>query len=375
MDIAGAGIVQNSAGRWIAFLGVVLVSLAGGRLGRFFLERLALPSRLKKEWMKIALGAVARTSVLVCATAGFWFVVTWRILLASDGVYALLDAASKVLTSVAIGILIYRLVDIVDGYLHALAARSESKVDDILAPMVGRSIRVLVATLVILNVATVVSGKSMTTILAGVGVGGLAVALAAQDTIKNFFGSLVILGDKPFEIGDRITVDGHDGPVEGVGFRSTRIRTLEGHVVTIPNSELANKTIRNIGRRKHIRRLMNLTITYDTPPEKVRRAVEIVKEILDNHEGMDPEFPPRVCFSEFNDCSLNILALYWYHPPDYWQYMDFSERVNMQILERFNAEGIEFAFPSRTVYVANDDNRQMALRLLGDDEPGGEAGG
>ena len=120
-------------------------------------------------------------------------------------------------------------------------------------------------------------------------------------------------------------MDGHDGPVEAVGLRSTKIRTLEGHLVTVPNGELANKTIQNIGKRPYIRRIVDLTITYDTPPEKIDRALEIVKELLDNHEGMDEERPPRVFFNEFNSASLNLRGIYWYHPPNFWEFMAFSE--------------------------------------------------
>ena len=177
----------------------------------------------------------------------------------------------------------------------------------------------------------------------------------AQDTIKNFFAApWLVFTDRPFAIGDRVVVDGHDGVVQEVGFRSTRIRTLEGNLVTLPNGELANKTILNIGQRPHIHRLMNVTIPYDTPPKKVRRAVEILRDVLANHEGMEKDFPPRVFFNDFNSASLNLLVIYWYHLPDYWAYMAFSEKVNMEILRRFNDEGIEFAFPTQTLYLAGD---------------------
>jgi MscS family membrane protein len=177
----------------------------------------------------------------------------------------------------------------------------------------------------------------------------------------------MILLDKPFAVGERVVVDGYDGTVEEVGFRSTKIRTLTGHQVTMPNDRTASNTVENIGRRPHIRRLLNVTITYDTPPEKVARGVEIIRELLDNHEGMSPDFPPRVFFSDFNDCSLNIAVFYWYYPPDYWKFMEFSESFNFRLLRAFEAEGIEFAFPTRTMYLANDDRRQLALRMLGDD--------
>jgi len=162
----------------------------------------------------------------------------------------------------------------------------------------------------------------------------------------------MIFADRPFDVGDRVVVDGHDGPVEHVGLRSTRIRTLEGHLVTVPNGELANKTIHNIGKRPYIRKIMNVTITYDTPPEKVERAVEILREIFDQHEGMDENFPPRVYFNDFNADSLNIIVIFWYHPPAYWDFLDFCERVNLEIFRRYNAEGIDFAFPTQTLFLA-----------------------
>jgi MscS family membrane protein len=191
----------------------------------------------------------------------------------------------------------------------------------------------------------------------------LALALAAQDTLKNFFGSIMIMLDKPFVVGQRVTSGGIDGTVEDIGFRSTRVRTLTGHLVTIPNEKLATDSVENIGRRPSIRRLANITITYDTPPEKVEKAVSIIREILDNHEGMDPDFPPWVYFNEFNDTSLNILMLYWYFPPDYKAYLEFTERVNLEMMRRFEAEGIEFAFPTTTTYLAQDNRRPLNINV------------
>jgi len=352
----------------LVFFLAVLVSFAAGRLARFVMKLSAeRADTAGREWLAVLLRSVARSIILLAFTFGFnlWFRLEDEYLKdASGALHSILDGALRILNAAAVGYAIYRLVDIVDHYLIRLARRTESKVDDVLAPIVGKSIRLTVLALVVLNVAHVVSGKNMTTILAGLGVGGLAFALAGQDTIKNFFGSVVILSDRPYEIGDRILFDGHDGPVESVGFRSTKIRTLNGHLVTIPNSEIVSKSVQNIGKRPYIRRLANITITYDTPPRKIGRAVDILTEILTDHDGMSPDFPPRVFFNDFNDCSLNIIMIYWYHPPDYWKYMEFSERVNMSILTRFNDEGIEFAFPSQTVYLANDDKRQLALRML-----------
>ena len=214
---------------------------------------------------------------------------------------------------------------------------------------------------VLLHVAHVVSGQEIGAILAGLGLGGLAIALAAQETVKNFFGATVIFAEKPFDIGERINFDGHDGVIESVGLRSTRMRRLDGHLVTIPNGNLAAATVHNIAKRPYIRRLFNIGITYDTPPEKVIEAKAILEDILKDHEGMKEDFPPRVYFNDFKDYSLSFLCIYWYHPPAYWDYMDFSEKVNLEILKRFNEAGIDFAFPTQTVHLAGDPKRPVSI--------------
>jgi len=340
----------NSALQIIGLFLVVLGSWVLGKVLQFVLRRISTRFGIeRREPTGVALEAVASSIVFLCFTLGIRYGV--RILTYGAGVASVVDTLTAVLTTLAVGWIIYKLVDVVQAWLERLAARTESRLDDMLVPLVRKSLRVTVVILVLVQVAQILSDKPLTSIIAGLGVTGLAVALAAQDTIKNFFGSIVIFADRPFQVGDRVVVDGHDGPVEEVGFRSTRIRTLDGHLVTIPNGELANKTIQNIGRRPFIKKVMNIGITYDTPPEKVERALQILHEIFDNHEGMHPDFPPRIYFNDFKDWSLNIMVIYWYHPPSYWDFCAFSQRVNLEILKRFNAEGINFAFPSQTVYV------------------------
>ncbi len=358
----------NEIWRYVCLLGGVLGGLVAGRLLRYVMERLA--QRFKRgEERQLAglfLDCLGRPVAMFC------FVIGLRLGLSAltlkESVQDVATNTIDVLYALAAGYAVYRLVDIMDHYLTKWTALTETKVDDMLVPLVRKSVRITIVIVILIFVVNSFFGaRQVATILAGMGVGGLAIALAAQDSIKNFFGSIMILLDKPFRVGDRVVFEGHDGPVETVGFRSTKIRTLDGHLVTIPNSELANHVVQNIGQRPYIRRRTSITITYDTPPEKVRRAVEILREILDNHEGMDPDLPPQVYFNEFNDASLGILMIYWFHPPSYWDYLAFSQKVNLEIFERFNAEGIEFAFPTQTIYLANDEKRQLALRLLGRD--------
>ena len=171
-------------------------------------------------------------------------------------------------------------------------------------------------------------------------------------TDKKYFLSFAkIFADKPFELDERIRVGDFDGFIEEVGFRSTRLRTLDGHLITIPNGELANLMIENVSKRPHIKRTLELGVTYDTSPEKMNEAQQILRDILSDHEGQHPAYPPRIYFKTFNSSSLDLVVIYWYHPGDYWAYMAHAGAVNQQILERFNAAGIEFAFPTRTLYL------------------------
>ncbi len=218
--------------------------------------------------------------------------------------------------------------------------------------IIARVLSIVLATLVFLEGGKYL-GIPLSTLLASAGVGGLAFALAAQDSLKNFFGSIMIYMDKPYRIGERIVVKGYDGLVEEIGIRSTRLRLLNGHQATIPNEEMARSDIENIGRRLHIRRLADLRLPIDTSPDKMEEAVGIIREILDNHEGMDPERPPRVFFTEIHPDSLNLRFMYWYHPPEYWEFLEFSQNVNLRIQREFTKSGIKLEVPMRLLQVSD----------------------
>lgn len=263
---------------------------------------------------------------------------------------------------------IYRLVEIVGLKLSRISEDETNALDKTFIEMVRMIIRIALIFIAVFSAIRILTGRPLTSLLAGLGIGGLALALAAQDTLKNFFGSLMIMVDKPFKIGQRVIVKGYDGTIEEIGFRSTRIRNLNGHQVIIPNDQMASASIENIGKRPYIKRVTNITVTYSTSPEKMAKALAILREILDNHEGMSGDLPPRVYFNEYNADSLNILMIYWYTPPDYWQFMEFTERVNLEIMERFNSEGIEFAFPTNTTYLEQEDGKSIRLELAGQKE-------
>ncbi len=359
-------IAGNNVWQYTIFFLTIVGFLILWQLALFLLSRSA--DRFNRKGRKLAsltVKGLSRSSLLFCLVIGLK--VGIFPLSMSESIASVFQTAIAILFVLAIGRLGYAMIDVIDSRMRDLAMNQKSSVSDMLAFLVNRMLKITVVILILLQIVTILVGKPITSVLAGLGIGGLAFALAAQDTLKNFFGSLALFTDKPFQIGERVVIDGHDGPVEDVGLRSTRIRTLDGHLVTIPNGELARMTVQNIGKRPYIRRLFNICITYDSSPEKVERALEIIKDILKDHEGMKPDFPPRVFFNEFNSDSLNILVIYWYHPPEYWDFMQFSEKVNFEILNRFNSEGIDFAFPTQTLYLAGDEKRPLNIDLSRDE--------
>jgi len=210
-------------------------------------------------------------------------------------------------------------------------------------------------------------GINIGTLLASAGIGGIALALGAQDTLKTLFGTLSLMADKPFRVGDRIQFDKYDGVVEDIGLRSTKLRLLTGHLVTLPNDRLAGRDIENIQRRKIIRRKAEIHLPLNTNSEKVKKALEIIREQLDHHEGMDSELPPRVFFDEFKENAFVIRFFYWYTPPNYWEFKAFGERLNFAIFRAFEEQGIQFSLPVRHSYWKQDQEQgPLDVKLLVD---------
>ena len=229
----------------------------------------------------------------------------------------------------------------------------------------------LVAVVVLFVVGGQYLGIPVGTLLASAGIFGAAIALGAQDLLKNVFGSMALLADKPFRVGDRIRFAEYDGLVEDIGLRSTRLRLLSGHLLSLPNDKLANNDVENVTNRAHIRRNATIHIPLDTPGDKVQTAVSIIRDHLANHEGMDENHPPRVFFEEFDASAFSVRFFYWYSPPNLWNFKAFSERLNFAIFRDFEKYGIQFSLPFRHSFWKHDDEQgPLDVQLL---RNGGEA--
>ncbi|MFC6487474.1 mechanosensitive ion channel family protein [Nitratireductor sp. GCM10026969] len=254
--------------------------------------------------------------------------------------------------------------------LSAATEYAKQRPSDVHLVALGIRVLSIVAIIAVLLQGMRLMGFSLATIVASAGVTGLAVALAAQNTLKNVFGSLMLLLDKPFEVGQRIKIRGYDGVVEDIGMRSTRLRLLSGHLVSIPNENVAEMDIENVDMRPSIKRTINIPLPRDASLEKIQRAVTILQEILavpgsgraktdgqpssqrqshdekvssarhPNEAINHPDQPPRVFFDEINPDSLNLNVTYAYSPPDYPAYLEHAQMINQEILRRFREEGI-----------------------------------
>jgi len=352
----------NTIWRFGVVLLVVLVAMAAGRIVQFAINSYAVRRAEKRGQSSLTLLLKALANPIYVATfaAGIFFAKAPLFFDDENGIRTAIGEGwtklARVILAIAAAYGLYRLVDVIEYYLNRLVGKTETKLDDMLVPIVRKALRLTIAIIAVLLISENILGTNIKSLLLSAGVGGIAVALAAKDTIANFFGSITIFTDRPFQMGELVKIGEHRGPVEAVGFRSTRIRTLQGHLVTIPNSVITNSCVENIGRRPFIRRTSNITITYDSGHTKAKKAVEIIKEVLAGvpEVNTDPEKPPRVCFSDFNDWSLNIYMSYWVKPPDYWLYHQVNEQVNLEIMKRFETEQIEFAFPTQTLYVKKD---------------------
>ena len=301
---------------------------------------------------------VARPLALILGALSFiWMLKLTGVIGISLAVFLL---AGRLVLAAGITWTAWSLVNFMMGVWERYTRSTETTFDDMLVPLVRKTLKLIVIVWAIIYVAESIDVLNFVTpLLAGFGLAGLAISFAAQDLIKNLFGGVTIFLDGPFQVGERIIFEGYDGVVEAIGFRSTRLRTQEGHLVTVPNGAITSHCVENIGRRPSIRKDFRLGLTYDTSPKKIREAKAAILEILEEpgiEDQIHPqeegkEFPPRVYFEEFSGSALILRVIYWYAGSDYWSYMEHANEVNLRIAEVFAEKGIKFAFPTKAVDV------------------------
>lgn len=362
---------DNTTFMWALFAAALVGGSVAGRILAWLLRRLGANSQ-DDHFRTYLLHALSAPLTLAGTVVGIDVGINFLVL--PEGMQSGIEQMLLFLYIVSVFWFLISLAGYIDVVVRRRSDKTGGDYGQHLGPAIRKVMRIFLVILAVMVVVDMVFLQDIGAWLAGFGVAGLAISLAAQDSFKSFFGAITIFADKPFKVGQRIVFSGHDGIVEEIGFRSVRIRTLVGHLVTVPNSAIVNDAVQNIGERPYIRRLFTVNVTYDTPPEKMQEAVDIITGILESDDLGAPihpvingdELPPRVYFSDLSSYSLDIMVIYWYTPPAYWDFMTHAHQVNMRILEQFNAAGIDFAFPSQTLYHASDDDR--GLRVMVDQQ-------
>ena len=242
------------------------------------------------------------------------------------------------------------LITFFDLKLRDFAERNDNKLDKLTVSMIGNSLKTVVILTAFFFTGQNIFHFNITALLASAGVVGLSLALAAKDTVSNFFGTLVIIADSPFRIGDRIECENINGIVLSVGMRSSRIKLDDESVCTVPNSILSNSILRRIDSRGVLKHEFTLQLVYSTSAGKMADAVAILHELLDDFHGRDlPGNAPHIYFAAFGEYSLDIHVIVWLKCRTFAVAEAMIDELNRSILSRFNAAGLDFAYPTRTV--------------------------
>jgi MscS family membrane protein len=332
----------------VLLLGVVIRQLCGFLLPRISRHLLATDGvAMLPQLARKALMPASSFAMLLALWGGMQFLDLGATIM--SWIWWLLKLAMSVVGVYAA----YRLIDVVMGYISARAARTKSRMDDVLVPLIQKTSKVLVVALGAVFFIAPALGMQVTPLVAGLGVGGLAISFAAKDTIANFFGSLNVVLDRPFQVGDWVKIGDTEGTVESVGLRSSRIRTFYNSQITVPNAELMTATIDNMGRRQYRRIRCMISVTYSTAPEQLEALCEAIRELVRRHPYTRKDY--YHCYvNQFAASSIDILLYCFHEVPDWGTELRERQRLFVDIIRVANRLGVEFAFPTQTVHLAGD---------------------
>ncbi len=339
--------------QWAALVALLPVGWLLKVLGSLA-AKLALRLTLRKRYYEIERDKRRRAAGAIGAIAAVfsWHIAIQYMNLPAE-LFGVLLRATQLTVAVTLVWAGYRFVDVVGGYIIANKDVRLTEIDEVLIPLLSKVLRIVVVGVVVLIVLRWF-GYTPSTVLGALGIGGLALAFAAQDTLGNFFGSITVLFDRPFGIGDWIVVGDTEGTVERVGFRSTRVRTFYNSVITVPNSQMVKSSVDNYGARRYRRVRTMISITYATPPELIDAFCEGIRELVRLHPYTRKDYY-HVYFNKFEASSLDILLYIFFEAPDWSTELRERHRLFVDILRLADRLGVEFAFPTQTVWLEKGD--------------------
>ncbi len=277
---------------------------------------------------------------------------SWDLVSSNEiGLKMILEKGVSLLILITVFWTLLRVVDYIGDRLKFKAEKTESKVDDQLIPFAIEIGKVLVVIFGALILLSNVFNVDITALAAGLGVGGVAIALASKESLENLLGSFTIFFDKPFQVGDIITVGSITGVVEKVGFRSTRVRTFDKSLVTIPNKNLINSELDNLSLKPVRKVKIDIGLTYNTTVDQIKNIVKDIQDLVDDHPNTNEDGLVR--FMNFGASSLDIMVVYFTNSPDWKLLVDTRQEINYKIIEIVKKHGSDFAFPSTSLYFEN----------------------
>jgi len=345
--------------QWLAIFLILLVTLICERIALFVFRRiLKLTHKTTTDLDDKVIKKSSRPVGNFILLFGIYMIIhIFSLPKTPVNVKMVLLTATKILVVLNIIWLLIRLTDVLGNYLFSKVIKTSSRLDDQLVPILQKTVKVFLYILACIYVIQSL-GYSISGVVAGLGIGGIAVAMASKDALANLFGSIMIISDRPFKVGDWIKIGDDEGVVEQIGFRSTRIRTFPKTQVTVPNSVVANSSINNFTRMPKRRVKMSVGVTYETTADQMDALVEKIRDMLRNSADVDQDFF-LVNFTGFGASSLDILVYYFTRTTEWARYLQVRQEINLAIMRLVEESGLSIAFPTRTVYVKSEGESEL----------------
>ncbi|WP_289749654.1 mechanosensitive ion channel family protein [Bacteroides acidifaciens] len=340
----------NSVQNWIISILIIVAAIVIVKLITLLSKRVLKPltDRTKNQLDNIIFYSLEPPFKFAIILLGIWIAI--HRLVYPDSFVKVVDNIYRILIVLDITWVFARLFS---GLLQVYWGRRSDGQNNKMLPIIKRTILVVVWIIGLVMALSNV-GVNISALLGTLGIGGIAFALAAQDTVKNVFGAFTLLTDKPFNIGDTIRFDSIEGTVIDIGIRSTRIMNYDKRIITIPNYKITDSSIINISSEPMRRVVLNLGLTYDTTAEKMKEALAILKALPQKVENVSSSPSDVVAvFTEYSDSALGIMYIYYIKKQG--DILGVTSNMNTEILASFNKAGLEFAFPTRTVYIQKDE--------------------
>lgn len=347
MDFFDRILLGNSIKDWATAIGIVIVTYIVTKIVYWFTSNIIkkFTAKTKTNLDDVLIDKLEKPIQYSILILGYWIAIH-RLTIENTSLLSCLEGIAHLSIVLTLTSIASKIFDaLVKEVVMPLVEKTEGGEGNYILPVLSKAVNGAIWSFgIIIGLDNI--GFDITAMIAGLGIGGLALALAAQDSVKNIFAGVMIFLDKPFKLKDRIQIEGFDGVVEEVGLRSTRIRTLDGRIVTIPNSTFTDNSVINVTSQPALKVVLNLGLTYDTDAADMQKAVDVLRQIVsDNAAILEEECSAG--FKDFGDFSLGILFIYYVKPNAHW--LDSQNEISKEVLKRFTEAKLDFAFPTQTL--------------------------